>query len=228
MSNFLLQYSMFHDVFFPSQDGKEEGEAQDLSLRRSVTFFPDPKLALTGANLAVFDLETTGLDADSDRIVEIGALKICNGKVLEEYETLVDPERDFPIEAQKVSGITPDMLEGKPNIEKVLPDFLKFIDGCILVAHNANFDMGFIRNNANRLGIDLQWPSFCTLKLARELLPDLERKTLDVLAEHYGLTFEARHRSIGDVKVTVGVLEQLLQNEGSYLQSWKDMEPFWV
>ncbi|NRA44729.1 MAG: hypothetical protein HRU09_07220 [Oligoflexales bacterium] len=228
MSNFLLQYSMFHDVFFPAQDSKAEGGSQDLSLRRSVTFFPNPKLDLAKANLAVFDLETTGLDSDSDRIVEIGALKICNGKVLGEFETLVDPQRDFPIEAQKVSGITPDMLVGKPNIAEVLPDFLKFIDGCILVAHNASFDMSFIRNNANRLGIDLQWPSFCTLKLARELLPDLERKTLDVLAEHYGLSFEARHRSIGDVKVTVGVLEQLMQNEGSYLSSWKDMEPFWV
>ncbi|MFK7823827.1 MAG: PolC-type DNA polymerase III [Oligoflexales bacterium] len=228
MSNFLLQYSMFNDVFFPSQDSKDEGGSQDLSLRRSITYFPDPKLAISGANLAVFDLETTGLDAVGDRIVEIGALKICNGQVMEEFETLLDPERDFPIEAQKVSGITPDMLEGKPNIAQVLPDFLKFIDGCILVAHNANFDMGFIRNNANRLGIDLQWPSFCTLKLARELLPDLERKTLDMLAEHYGLSFEARHRSIGDVKVTVGVLEQLMKNEGSYLHSWKDMEPFSV
>ena len=219
---------MFENVFFPSEEGASHSNDQELSLRRSLTFRPSPKTALSKASLVVFDLETTGLDQNQDRIIEIGAQKIIGGNVVGEYETLIDPQRDFPIEAQKVTGLTPEMLIGKPTIEKVLPDFFNFIDGSILVAHNANFDMGFIKKSASRSGVDLDWPAFCTLKMARELLPELERKTLDKLAEHYGLSFEARHRSIGDVKVTVSVLEKFLKNEGEYIECWQDLEPFCV
>ena len=219
---------MFNDVFFP-QDSEDESQGDyKLSLRRSLSFVPSPNLALSDASIVVFDLETTGLDQDQDRIVEIGAQKLKNGELIDQFESLVDPKSDFPIEAQRVSGITPNMLIGKPVIEEVLPKFFNFIDGSILVAHNANFDMGFIRKTASRMGIDLEWPAFCTLKMARELLPDLERKTLDELALNYNLTFEARHRSIGDVKVTVGVLQGMLDHEGEYLETWKDMEPFVV
>ena len=96
------------------------------------------------------------------------------------------------------------------------------------MAHNAAFDAGFINQACQRLDIELSWPVFCSLKLARDLLPDLERKNLDTLAEHYGLSFESRHRSIGDVKVTTGVLLEMLQNEGEHIVSWQDMAPFTV
>ena len=86
--------------------------------------------------------------------------------------------------------------------------------------------MGFIRYHAGQMGTEFDWPAFCTLKMARELLPGLKRKNLDSLAEHYGLSFEARHRSIGDVKVTVSVLQELLSQEGANLETWQDMEAF--
>jgi len=217
---------MFQDVLFPGKARGLPEDGQELSLRRIVSFSPHARLELARVPLVVFDLETTGLDHRQDWIVEIGAQKLVGDQVVDEFDTMIDPERDMPESAQKVTGITPDMLVGKPKIREVLPEFFQFIEGCILVAHNANFDMGFIRHHAGLLGVEFQWPAFCTLKMARELLPDLKRKNLDTLAEHYGLTFESRHRSIGDVKVTVSVLQELMNHEGAHLKTWKDMEPF--
>ena len=88
--------------------------------------------------------------------------------------------------------------------------------------------MAFLRNNCERQGIQLEWPSFCTLKLARHLVPELESKSLDALAEYYNLTFESRHRSIGDCKVTSSVLQAFMTNEGSNIKRWGDYNPFIV
>lgn len=228
MSDYLLPYSMFQDVLFPRKEAQNSDGGDELSLRRIVSFSPHANLFLKDVPLVVFDLETTGLDHRQDYIVEMGAQKIVGGQVVGEFETMVDPERDMPEDAQKVTGITPDMLVGQPKIQEILPKFFKFIEGSLLVAHNASFDMGFIRHHSSLLGIEFDWPSFCTLKLARELLPDLKRKNLDTLAEHYGLSFESRHRSIGDVKVTVSVLQELMNQEGSHLKTWQDMEPYRV
>lgn len=224
----MLQYSMFDKVYFPPKKDNQGNTGTKLSLRKSISFSPHGNIFLEQIPLVVFDLETTGLSAKDDWIVEIGAQKIVQGKVVGTFDTLIDPKCEIPLAAQKVSGITNEMLVGKPEISTVLPKFFQFIQGCILVAHNATFDIGFIKHHASLLGFDFTWPVFCTLKLARELLPNLERKNLDTLAEHYGLTFEARHRSIGDVKVTASVLEELLRNEGSHLEQWKDFAPYTV
>lgn len=213
---------------FPGKEEESTGQDQELSLRRIVSFYPRLNLKLADASIVVFDLETTGLDHRRDFIIEIGARKITAGKLSGEFATMVNPERELPAQVEKITGITQDMLEGQPIIRKVLPEFFDFIQGSLLVAHNAVFDMGFIRFHAGLMGIEFDWPAFCTLKMARELLPDLKRKNLDTLAEHYGLSFEARHRSIGDVKVTETVLQQLLSQEGSYLKTWQDMEAFRV
>ena len=168
------------------------------------------------------------MDANRDKILEIGAQKIVNFSVVDEMSTLISAK--IPPSAlatvERISGITPDMLTGQPCVEEVLTRFLEFIKGSILVAHNASFDMGFIRAECLRQGVELDWPVFCTLKMAREILARLQRKNLDTLAEHYGFSFEARHRAIGDVKVTVAVLRELLMREASHLQKWADMSPF--
>ena len=128
----------------------------------------------------------------------------------------------------KLTGISNEMLENQPSIDSALPKFLKFIEGSILVAHNATFDMAFLKAEVYRLGFDLEWSAFCSLKLARELLPELESKSLDSLAKHYQLEFEARHRSIGDVKVTIEFLEKILAEKGQHLSTWKDLKAFQV
>ena len=223
-----LQHSMFHDVFFPSEDDADSQGMQSFSLRKVLRYTPSAGMPISDVPLVIFDFETTGLDTLQDQIIEIGGLKIEQGKPTQEFSALIKPNLPLTEVITKITGITEDMLADKPAIEAVLPDFLRFIDGCVLVAHNAEFDMAFLRNQAERMGYLLEWPCFCTLKMARQLLPDLESKNLDTLAEHYGLTFEARHRSIGDCKVTSAVLQAFLSEEGKDLKQWQDFQAFAV
>lgn len=222
-----LAHSMFQDVLFPPET-EETDQDSSLRLRQLKRFVPEPHWPLTETPLIIFDLETTGLDPKTDRIIEIGAQKLVGFEVVDEFSTLVSTQFELTPDVVKLTGITPDMLEGQPSIDDVLPRFLQFIDGGILVAHNAEFDLSMIRAACSRMNVDLEWPCFCTVKMARELLPDLVNKKLDTLAEHYDLTFESRHRSIGDVKVTAGVLQALLEREGTHLRQWSDMSQFVV
>lgn len=224
----LLRYSMLHQVFFPVDAEQDANEAADLRLQRVLRHGLSGQAKVRDIPLVVFDFETTGLDMVSDRIIEIGALKILNGQIVDQFSTFIDPEIPLPAVATKITGITPDMLVGQPKIDAMLPQFMKFFAGALLIAHNAEFDMGFLTRSAQRQGIELHWPCFCTLKLARGLLPQLESKNLDTLANHYQLTFEARHRSIGDCKVTWGVLQRMWAQEGGHLVTWQDMAPFSV
>jgi DNA polymerase III epsilon subunit family exonuclease len=217
-----LEHSMFHAVLFPPElDSKGDDEAGAvLTLRRLTRYLPDPAHDVLASPIVIFDLETTGLDPTVDRIIEIGGLKIVRGEVVAEFSSLVTTNVELTEEIQRLTGITPDMLVGQPTIQDVLPKFLEFISGSILVAHNAEFDMSMLRAAASRQGVDLEWACFCTLKMARELLGFLENRKLDTLAAHYGLTFEARHRAIGDIKVTAGVLAGMLEREASGLKRW--------
>ena len=186
---------------------------------------PKPSQSIIESTIIVFDLETTGLDSKSDRIIEIGAIKVVNLEPVAEFSTLVSTDIEISPTITNITGLTQQDLVGQPQIEPVLNDFLDFIDGGILVAHNADFDMPMVKAHYSRMGIDLEWPTFCTLKMARRILEHLENKKLDTIAEHYGLTFESRHRSIGDVKVTIGVLQGML-NEAKHLKTWADLAPY--
>lgn len=224
-----LGFSMFQDVLFPpAADSGTQASAAVLTLRRLKRSVLRPDHPFRTTPLIVFDLETTGLDNQVDRIIEIGAMKIVDFEPVAQFETFVSTDVELTDEIIKLTGIRPDMLVGQPTIEEVLPKFLQFIEGGILVAHNAEFDMGMIRAACSRLGIDIEWPCFCTLKMARELLAELENKKLDTLAAHYGLSFEARHRAIGDIKVTAGVLAALLRKEGKSLNQWSHMQNYTV
>ncbi|MFK7873999.1 MAG: PolC-type DNA polymerase III [Oligoflexales bacterium] len=226
MSTALEGTSIFHKVLFPTQ--KAGGEHTSLTLQRPVGFQVSATTVTNHVPWVLFDLETTGLDSSSDRMIEIGAIRVEHGKVVDEFSTLIQSPIPIPLEVQKLTGIEPSMLEGQPVASDVLPDFLKFIQGSILVAHNASFDLPFLKNELARIGVDLSWPAFCTLKMAAHFLHFLPRKNLDTLAEHYELNFEARHRSIGDVKVTWGVLQRILSEEANNLTYWKDFTPFTV
>lgn len=223
-----LELSVFHSVFYPFESVVEAQEIQDLQLRRSIRFRMDAQSVFRNYPIIIFDFETTGLDPNHDQIIEIGAIKYVNFEPVDQFSTLISTQKYLSDTVQRLTGITPQMLAGMPKIHEVLTRFLNFIEGSILVAHNASFDMSFLRAECLRQGIDLEWPVFCTLKMAREYLNQLERKSLDSLAQHYGLQFEARHRSIGDVKVTSTVLKELLHNEGCHLQTWSDLSPFQV
>lgn len=222
-----LEFSVFKSIFYPYQ-ASDENIDETLTLRRTIQFRLPEQSPFRGYPLVVFDFETTGLDPNHDQIIEIGAIKYIDMKPVDQLSTLI--KTDIPITEviEKLTGINAEMLRGQPSIKEVLPRFLNFIEGSLLVAHNASFDMSFLRSECQRQGIDIEWPAFCTLKMAREYLTQLERKGLDALAEYYGFEFESRHRSIGDIKVTASVLEELLNEEGRHLETWSDLIPFRV
>ena len=225
-----LRYTMFQEVFFPG-DGENNSSSDQtgkLTLSQLLRYRPQPDLEIRKTSIVVFDFETTGLHADQDYIIEIGALKIQDGKAIDEFQFLIKPPLALTEENTKLTGITTEMLQDAPTLSEVMPKFLTFIKGSILMAHNADFDMSFLRYEGAREDYEIDLPCFCSLKLSRQLLPDLQHKNLDSLAGHYGLTFEARHRAIGDCKVTYAVLERLLANEGSHLVTWRDFAPFSV
>ena len=219
---------MFNEVIYPRRDDKKSEITSELQLKRALRFLAHPELVWQRHPLVVFDFETTGLNASYDRIIEIGAQKIVDFKVVDEFSTLVAVNETLSTVVMKLTGITNEMLQQQPTIESVLPEFLKFIEGSILVAHNAVFDIAFLKAESQRLGIELEWSAFWSLKLARTLLPELESKSLDSLANYYELDFEARHRSIGDVKVTVDCLKEMIDEKGQNLLTWKDLKPFQV
>ncbi|MBD0860056.1 DEDD exonuclease domain-containing protein [Gordonia sp. zg691] len=174
--------------------------------------------SLFDTTLVVVDLETTGSDPARDRITEIGAVKIRGGEVIGEFATLVDPGRPIPPQIVTLTGITTAMLTDAPRIESVLPAFFEFARGSILVAHNARFDMGFLRQNAIRL--QLPWTfslSLCTVTMARRILSREETPTvkLSALAELFDVSVRPTHRALDDARATVEVFHRLLERVGN-------------
>lgn len=202
-----LIHSMFHDVYFPEQ--KKE-VVKSLFLQKTLRFIPDTQQEIAQTPWAVFDFETTGLSAEVNEIIEIGAIRYDAGNCTS-YSTLIKPKAGLPPGITKITGITEEMLVSKPPLCDVLGEFLRFIKGAILIAHNAEFDASFLRAACARHNYKIEYPVYCTLKMARQLLPDLERRTLDALATHYDLSFSARHRSVGDAEVTATVFKKMLQ-----------------
>lgn len=160
--------------------------------------------------IVVFDFETTGLDTRTSKIIEIGAIKFIGQKEVGRFSQLIDPGVKLHREITQVTGIDDSMLAGKPKIAEVLPLFHEFLMGSVGVAHNAEFDVGMLFHESYRLGITCDYTVLCTLKLARALIK-VERRNLDALAAHFGLEFESRHRSIGDILVTSEIFWRILK-----------------
>lgn len=154
----------------------------------------------------VFDIETTGFSSVNHRIIEIGAVKLKGGEVVDRFSSFVDPGVPVPYKITELTGITDAMVIGQPKISKVIVDFLEFIRGSILVAHNAYFDVGFIRKNAKDYGLSFDNPIVDTVPMARFLYRDLKRHKLDVLAKHLGISMGNHHRAVDDAMTTVSIL----------------------
>lgn len=159
----------------------------------------------------VFDIETTGLSKEKEMITEIGAVKVADGKIIDRFSTFVNPQRPISAEITKLTGITDDMVKDAPTIENVLPEFLKFCEDTVLVAHNASFDTGFIRIAAERAGLgELHHTIVDTLELARALLPELNKHKLDIVCEHLDVTLNGHHRAVNDAEATAEVFIKFL------------------
>jgi DNA polymerase-3 subunit epsilon len=161
----------------------------------------------------VVDLETTGGAPDRGHgIIEIGALRLERGRIVDRFVELVDPGRRLPPFITALTGITGAMLAGRPHIEAVLPRFVDFAAGSVLIAHNAAFDLGFLNTARLALGGEtFAQPHCCTLRLARRLLPQLRRRSLDALAGHFGIALVDRHRALGDARITSEIFFHFLE-----------------
>ena len=154
----------------------------------------------------VFDIETTGLSNKNDKIIEIGAVKIKDGKVIDKFSTFVNPGRIIPDKITELTGIHDYMVKDAPPIEKVLPEFMDFIGDSIVVAHNANFDVSFIKKNCKDLGLDFNSTVVDTIPLCKFLYPELKRYKLNVVAKHLGIPLLNHHRAVEDAKTTGDIL----------------------
>lgn len=184
----------------------------------------DSKAVFDDLPIVVFDFETTGLDVKTARIIEIGAVKFRNRKEVARLSTLVNPGMLVSSEITEITGLDNEMLKDAPKLDSVLHEFHDFLRGSVGVAHNAEYDCNVLAYESARMGIQCSYTVICTLRMARTLV-DLPKRNLDALAQHFGLSFESRHRSIGDILVTAGVLWKMLE-ENPHLKLMRDFESY--
>lgn len=178
--------------------------------------------SLTSLTYTVFDTETTGLDTrGGDEIIAIGAVRMVNRRILHDeiFDQLVDPRRNVPIESTKIHGIQPEMLEGQPTIDQVLPRFHQFCEETILIAHNAAFDMKMLELKEHKTGIKFINPVLDTLLLAAVIQPAQDNHNLEAIATRLGISIIGRHTALGDALATAEVFLKfipLLEKQGIY------------
>ena len=159
----------------------------------------------------VLDIETTGLSFQTEAITELGAVKYKNGEIIEEFESFVNPEKPIPEKIVEITHITDEMVKDAGTIAEVLPKFLDFLGDAVLVAHNANFDIGFIRYYAEKLGYKLDNTYIDTLSLSKQVFPDFKKYKLGLIAEKLGIKVDVAHRALDDVITLVKVFNVILE-----------------
>lgn len=159
----------------------------------------------------VFDIETTGFGPVNDQIIEIGAVKVQDGKIVDKYSTFVNPDIPIPYHITQLTSITDEMVMDSPMIDVILPEFLEFCKGSILVAHNASFDVGFITKKAEFLGIETDFTVIDTVGMARLLLPHLSRFKLNIISKELGITLESHHRAVDDAGATAEIFVKFIE-----------------
>ena len=157
----------------------------------------------------VFDIETTGFSCVTNKIIEIGAVKVSGGQIVDRYSTFVNPKEPIPFDIEKLTSINDSMVADAPDIETVLPEFMKFCEGCIMVAHNASFDMSFIRENCRRQGMADEFTVVDTLGMARSMFENLKNYKLDTVVEAVGGSLEHHHRAVDDAESTADIFVKL-------------------
>lgn len=159
----------------------------------------------------VFDIETTGFSAMYDKIIEIGAVKVENGEIIDRFSTFVNPQIPIPYRIEELTGINDSMVVNADTIDVVLPKFIEFCQGAIMVAHNAEFDMSFILKNSKDLGIEREYTIVDTVPLARYLLPSMARYKLDNIAKVLGIVLKNHHRAVDDAECTAQIFVKFIE-----------------
>lgn len=172
----------------------------------------------------VFDIETTGFDSSYDEVIEIGAIKVHNNKIVSKFNSLIRPQNEIDEYITELTGITNEMVKDAPTIEKILPEFMNYIGNDILIGHNVNFDINFIYDNLYRNKFNVLTNDFVdTMRIARNLLPELPHHRLIDLANYFEIDATNNHRSLKDCEITMNVYEQLKKVA---LQKYENLEEF--
>ena len=209
-----------HGVVQAFPEAMDAGKANNIKVLYGVEGYlvEDNKPIVENANdldlsqtFVVFDLETTGFSNKNDKITEIGAVKVQNFKVVDRFSQLINPEKDISYKVQELTGITNDLIKDKPKIEEVLPKFVDFIGDSVLVAHNADFDMGFMKQKCREQNIEFKNISVDTLTLARILLPNMKRFRLNLIAKELGIPLLNHHRAVDDAEATAHIFIKFLE-----------------
>jgi DNA polymerase-3 subunit epsilon len=188
---------------------------------------PDTSPTLRDTAFAVVDVETTGTRASgSDRVTEIAIATVRGGAVCDVYSMLVNPERLIPVHITGITGITWDMVKDQPCFRHIADDVTSRLAGCVFTAHNASFDWRFVSEELRRgSGLTLSGPKLCTVRLARVLLPQLARRSLDHVTNYFGIEIEARHRAAGDAEATAkALLRMIAVAEDRGIATWSELE----
>ena len=159
----------------------------------------------------VFDLETTGFSPSKNQIIEIGAVKVENGSITERFSTFVNPKVPIPFEIEQLTSINDDMVLDAPTIDEILPKFMEFCQDAVMVAHNADFDMSFIKHNCSALGLECEKTVLDTVALSRVLLPALNRFKLDTVAKALNVSLAHHHRAVDDAACTAEIFVKLVE-----------------
>lgn len=163
--------------------------------------------------VVVLDFETTGLNTAKDRIIEIGAVKLSNGQVIESFGELINPGIPLPARISEITHITEQMLEDKPRLDEVMPRFLEFLDGCPIAAHNAKFDCSVLQSELKRLNLpEYTAAQIDTLTLARKLYPELRTHRLSSVCKHLGVSLKDAHRAVNDAAATAQCLAKMISD----------------
>lgn len=199
---------------------KAKGETLDFKVLYGVEAYlvDDLKDIVTDANgqslddtYVVFDIETTGLSATYDKIIEIGGVKVQGGVIVDKFSEFINPQMPIPFKIEQLTSINDSMVMEADTVDAVLPRFLEFCEGAVMVAHNADFDMSFIFKNASDLGIDFKCTIVDTVSLARVLIPSISRYKLDTVAKAVGVTLEHHHRAVDDAGCTAEIFVKFIQ-----------------
>lgn len=181
---------------------------------------------ISGTPFVVVDLETTGLEPNLDNIIEIAGIKVLNGKIIGEWDTLLNPRIFIPQETTNITGITTEMLKTAPIFKDIIADFLEFLgDDSIFVAHNVDFDRSFVNSHLRRESLkEINNPYLCTFKLAKVVHPNISRYGLGALAEMFQVDLPQAHRAIHDARAAAQLLIKFLSTlESGGLKFVKDI-----
>jgi DNA polymerase-3 subunit epsilon len=201
-------------------------ESATRSRRRRPAVPQAPPQPLSSLSWAVVDVETTGGPPPNHRITEIAAVIVKDGEIKEVFETLINPERSIPPFVSRLTNISWDMVKDAPKFSAIVPELLQKLEGNVFVAHNAQFDWSFLTHEIQRAsGARISGNQLCTVRLARRLLPHLPKRSLDYVANYYGIEISGRHRAGGDAIATAQCLIRMLKDAGDQgCETWEDLD----